>query len=245
MSFVYRDTNFAKYEVSTYADLLEVIRKAVEFFVDDDDIKMFYSWLQQLPETYDYSQDTDSNKHHTHTYENIKDSKESQRGIVEILKGFCEALVIDKKVWVLGGNGLVQLCKDVSNPGLAVVPLWCPYLNTISLVGSLHWLREVYDFAYEVVPNVTMYMGSDRYQRKVVSIISTSDISQHRSNVCDFINYIANKRACYISLFGKTVLTVSEDGKAIVYKQCTRWVKRADAARFIVVQRPKYTMHLI
>ena len=244
MPFYYGAKNFAiDDDVSTYTELLEIIRKAVNFFGKDEDIKVFYSWLQQLPETHAASES--SKPYVRRTFENIEDSKATKEGITVILRGFCESFVVGKKVWVLGRDVLLQLCKNPDEPRLAVVPLRQPYMDVVSLISSLRWLREIYDLAYEIEPGVIVHMEGPEWYRRVANIASAGEHYTVNQRVREFADKFAKTEECSIDIGYATKLRIAADGAACVYKEVTLWLTLADAPRFAMTKAPKYIVHLI
>lgn len=216
MPFFYRDTEFVDHDVKDYADLMSAVNVMVKRYADDEDIKEFREWLRRVPmTTFD---DFDPERVYSiPTFEEVKDSTAITEGVTDIFqggfeKGFCDAYVISKKLWVISRYGLLRLCAYKDDPRTVVIPLWHPKFVATSVVRSLYWAEHTYNFVYELAPNVFIAMKG-KYPHKKIEVVSSAGAS---SEHLEFVTKIENKIRFAVELPHSTSFLVYEDGNTIL-----------------------------
>ena len=117
MPFTYNNTDLSEVPVKTYADVLVAVSKATVIFPEDNDIKEFHAWLQQLPYNvpiselqcqYDEYADEDADEHSIYYNASSGESKELQDGVDDIFSDdLSKIYVVKKKCWTVTPHGLV------------------------------------------------------------------------------------------------------------------------------------------
>jgi len=217
MPFIYNDTDLSEHPVKTYADLLVVVQKAATLFECDDDIKEFYTWLQQVPE--DASEDDDYFPCHAEeeedpdpAFEELVDSKGLQFAITDILDfDLLEAYVVNKKLWVLTQHGLLQLSERMADQSVATIPLWNPNFKATSMAIILKRYADSYTYIYEPCEQISIVMSNGESKGKVQSIFSASTLPEHVKFCSDF----NEGKGAILTCSGFSVV-IAADGSAYV-----------------------------